>query len=176
MSKYWIFIKIFFLVILVLLIQGSVLNSFSNIVNRFNLFLFLTIWLFIFYDFRNSLSFALISGVILDIFSFYPFGIFTISFLLMVILADFVWNNFFTNRSIYSFLALSFILTLFYNLLLYLLLFLFEKNVTGVFWFSGVFWFNWILELIWVSLGIIISFYFLRQPKSRSNSLSFDKS
>ncbi|MDD3711214.1 MAG: hypothetical protein PHP37_01260 [Patescibacteria group bacterium] len=176
MGKYWIFIKIFFLVIVVLLIQGSVLNSFSNIISRFNLFLFLVIWLFIFYNFRNSLYFALMSGIILDIFSFYPFGIFTISFLLMVVLADFVWNNFFTNRSIYSFLALSFILSIFYNLFLYLILFLFEKNVTGVLWLSWTFWFNWIIEFFWIFLGIIISFYFLRQPKNRSNSLSFDKS
>lgn len=175
MNKYWIFVKLFFLALLVFIIQSSFFNSFLSIFNRIDLFLFLIIWLFIFFNFKTSLYFALFSGLISDIFSFYPFGIYTLVFLSTVILADFVWNNFFTNRSIYSFLSLSFFLVLFHNLFLYLLLFLSEKAVFGVYWFNKIFWLNMFLSLLWVFFGVVVSFYFLRQPKSRSSSLSFEK-
>jgi cell shape-determining protein MreD len=176
MKNFWYFFKIFLLVIIVFIIQRSFLNSFSNVLNRIDLFLFLIIWLFIFFDFKSSFNFALISGLLLDVFSFYPFGIYTLVFLSTVLLADFVWNNFFTNRSIYSFLALSFILILFHSIFLYLLFFIAESNLFGLYWFNKVFWFNLFLSLIWIFFGVVISFYFLRQPKSRSSSLSFEKS
>ncbi len=176
MKSFWYFFKIFFLVVAVFIIQGSFLNSFNNILSGIDLFLFLIIWLFIFFDFKNSFNFALLSGLLLDVFSFYFFGIYTVVFLATVFLADFVWNNFFTNRSIYSFLALSFILVFFHNLFLYFLFFLAENNLFGIYWFNNVFWFNLFLSLAWVFLGIIISFYFVHKPRSRSSSLSFEKS
>lgn len=176
MKKFWYFFKMFILVIVVFIIQRSFLDSFSNILNRIDLFLFFIIWLFIFFDFKNSFNFALLAGLLLDVFSFYPFGIYTFVFLLSVILADFIWNNFFTNRSIYSFLALSFILVVFHSLFLYFLFFLVEKNLSGIYWFNKFFWYNLFLSLIWIFLGIVISFYLWRQPKNRSTSLSFEKS
>ena len=176
MKNFWYFFKIFLLAIVVFIIQGSFLNSFNNILNRVDLFLFLTIWLFIFFDFKSSFNFALISGLLLDVFSFYPFGIYTMVFLLTALFADFVWNIFFTNRSIYSFLALSFILVLFHSLVLYLLFFLAESNLFGLYWFNKFFWSNLFLSLVCIFFGVVISFYFLRQPKSRSSSLSFEKS
>lgn len=175
MKIFWYFLKIFFLTIIVFMIQWSFLNSFNNLFSRIDLFLFLMIWLFIFFDFKSSFNFALISGLLLDILSFYPFGIYTVVFLLTVLLADFVWNNFFTNRSIYSFLALSLILVLFYNLLLYFLFFIAESNLFGLYWFNKVFWFNLFLSLIWIFFGVVISFYFFRRPESRSSGLSFEK-
>lgn len=175
MNKYWKFFKLFSLSLIIILIQLSFLNSLPGFWGKINIVLFFVVWFFIFNNFDKSLLFVLITGFILDIFSFYPFGIYSISFLLTLILASFIWNNFFTNRSIYSFLSITAVFSIFYNLFLYFLLFLFEKSFLGLFWFNKFFWFNLLLELAWLSVGIILSFYFLNSQKRSHGALSFDK-
>ncbi len=176
MNKYWKIFKLFFLSLIIVLIQLSFFNFLPGPWGRINIVLFFAIWFFIFNNFNKSLIFTLIIGFILDIFSFYPFGIYSISFLLTLILANFIWNNFFTNRSIYSFLSITAVFSIFFNLFLYFLMFLFEKNFFGLFWFGKFFWFNLLVELFWLIFGMILSFYFFNSQKKSRSSLSFDKS
>ena len=175
MSKYYKIIICFLLALVAFLIQFSVLNSLSGFWGRLNLILFLTIWLFIFRNFKISFYFAISAGIIMDIFSFYPFGLYSISFLVTIFMANFIWQNLLTNRSVYSFVALSLFITLFYNLFSYLLILPFEDNFFGVFWFNGIFWLNLLKEMIWMVFGVIISFYFVNPKKGRSDGLSFEK-
>lgn len=175
MIRYRRIIILFFLSLLVFLFQVSFLGSFSGVTSRINLFLLIIILFFVFSGYKSSLIFSLCSGLVMDIFSFYPFGLFTLSFLCTLFLADFVWNNFFTNRSIYSFLSLSFFLVFFYNIFLYFLIFLFEKNYFGVFWFNRFFWLNLFLEFIWIAFFMILSFYFFGSNKGVSSGLVFEK-
>lgn len=175
MNKYWKFLKLFLLAVLVVLIQVSFFNSLPGLWGRINIALFLVIWFFIFNNFNKSLVFALMMGIVFDIFSFYPFGVYSISFLVTLTLANFIWSSFFTNRSIYSFLSITVVFSVFYNLFLYFLLFLFESNSIGLLWFNRFFWFNFLLELVWLNIGIILSFYFLNSQKKYQGSLSFDK-
>jgi cell shape-determining protein MreD len=175
MPKYFKFIFLFFLAFLIFLLQASFFNSLPGLWGRINLPLLFVISLFIFYNFKNSLYLSLFLGLFLDLFSFYFFGIYTISFLLTLFLADFVWANFFTNRSIYSFLILGAFLSLFYNFILYLFLLMFEKNSINVAWFGKYFWLNLGREVFWVILLILIFFYFLNRQKGRSGGLSFEK-
>lgn len=175
MVKYFKILGFIFLALLLFLIQFSLINSWSGFWARFDLILFFIIWLFIFRDFKTSILFSFIIGIIIDIFSFYPFGFYTFSFLLTLVVANFVWQNFFTNRSIYSFLAVSLFITIFYNLFLYFLIYLADKNSLGISWFGGSFWLNLLLQIIWMFLGVIISFYFLSPKKGHSNNLTFEK-
>ena len=175
MVKYFKILGFIFLALFLFLMQFSVINSWSGFWARFDLILFFITWLFIFRDFKTSILFSFIIGIIMDIFSFYPFGFYTFSFLLTVVVANFVWQNFFTNRSIYSFLAVSLFMTFFYNLFLYFLIYLVEKNSLGISWFGGTFWLNLLLQTIWMFLGVIFSFYFLGPKRGHANSLTFEK-
>ncbi len=175
MSKYLKILVCFVLALIVFLFQFSFLNSLPGFLGRLNLILFLTIWFFIFSDLKISFYFSISVGLIMDIFSFYPFGIYSISFLITFFSANFIWQNLFTNRSIYSFLALSLFITLFFNLFAYLIILPFENNLSGIFWFNGTFWLNLLKEIIWMFIGIIFSFYFINPKKDHSESLSFEK-
>jgi cell shape-determining protein MreD len=175
MNKRLKFVLFFLIALAIFIFQFSFINSLPGVFTKINLILFFIIWFFIFYNFKTSLVFSIFIGLILDIFSFYPFGVFTFILLLTVMLADFVWENLFTNRSIYSFLAISFILVIFYNISLYSLLFFFESNLFGVLWFGGIFWLNLFLELAWIVLGVTLSFYLISQKRGRTTWLSFDK-
>lgn len=175
MPKYLKFIFLFILALLVFLLQISFFNSLPGFWGRINLPLLFVICLFIFYNFKNSLYFAIFLGLFLDLFSFYLFGAYTMSFLLTLFLADFVWNNFFTNRSIYSFLILGAFFSLFYNFILYLILFLSEKSIINIAWFNKYFWLNLGFETIWVTLMVLSFFYFSNRQKGRSGGLSFEK-
>jgi len=175
MPRYSKFIFLFLLAFLIFLLQASFLNSLPGFWGRINLPLLSVICLFIFYNFKNSLYLSIFLGLFLDLFSFYFLGIYTVSFLLTLFLADFVWNNFFTNRSIYSFLILGGLLSVFYNFILYLFLLIFEKSSINVAWFGKYFWLNLSYEIVWVVLLILTFFYFLNRQKGRSGGLSFEK-
>lgn len=175
MPKYLKFVFLFFLAFLIFLLQYSFFNSLPGFWGKINLPLLAVICLFIFYNFKNSLYLAIFLGIFLDLFSFYFFGVYTLVFILTLFLADFVWTNFFTNRSIYSFLILGGFLSIFYNFTLYLSLFILEKNDINISWFNGHFWLNLLYEIIWVVLLIIIFFYLLNRQKGRTGGLSFEK-
>ncbi len=176
MTKYLKFIKIFLAALIIFFIQIAIISSWGPVFSKINLILFFLIFTFIFFDFQRSFYFALFSGIFLDIFSFYPFGIYTLVLILSLLLIDFVSSNLFTNKSIYSFLILSFLYLVFYNFTVYLLIFIFESNIFGIIWFNKVFFLNLFLEIIWIFLGIIISFYFFNKKKRVSDGFSFEKS
>jgi hypothetical protein len=175
MFKFWKFFKFFLLALVVFLIQKSFINSFPGIISNINLILFFIIWLFIFYDFKASLYFSLSVGLLLDLFSFSFFGIYSLSFVLTLILANFISNNLLTNRSIYSFLSLSFFSVLFYRLFSHSLIYFFETRFLNALWFNSLFFLNFFLEVFWIFLAIIVSFYFLQSRIGHIDSLSFDK-
>ena len=175
MPKYLKFILIFLLSLIFFLLQRVFVDSWSGFWGRINIPLLLVISIFIFNSFKSSFYFALFLGIILDLFSFYPFGLYSASLLLTLLLADFVWSNFFTNRSIYSFLVLGVFLTIFYNVFSYFIFFLFENNLSNLAWFNRFFWLNLLYELVWVFIIITALFYLLGRQKGRFSGLSFEK-
>jgi cell shape-determining protein MreD len=54
-------------------------------------------------------------GLLFDIYSFLPFGIFTFLFIAVTAFIYLLSNSFFTNRSLYSFWALTFFATFFFR-------------------------------------------------------------
>ncbi len=66
-------------------------------------------------DQKNALSFSLGVGLLMDIFSFQPFGVHLLSFAATVTVLQLLLSRYFTNRSFYTFLALAFSATVVYQ-------------------------------------------------------------
>lgn len=67
-------------------------------------------------EMRQVLIFLILAGVILDIFSSLPFGVFLLSLFLTSIFLEMLFLNFFTNRSFYALIFLGLIGVALYNL------------------------------------------------------------
>jgi len=161
MKRYFIVILLVLVLFLVVFLQLALVNSAPYFFSRINLILLVLILALFFFDFKKVILGALALGLLIDIFSFRLFGCYTLSLFLVVILADFLLANWFTNHSAYSFLALTFFATLFYNLELYNFFYL-SNFLSEQHFFLGQanFWRGLGLELFW-SLGIIFLFFWL---------------
>jgi rod shape-determining protein MreD len=93
---------IIFIIIIEILIQLNFLYYFPGFKNYFNPFLLLMIYLTLIYGWRKGIIWGAIGGFILDIYSLLNFGVLTISLLASILIAYFLFNRFFTNRSLYS--------------------------------------------------------------------------
>jgi len=103
------------LVIIAALIQVSFSSSQNAVLSNFNFILAVLALLVNLAPFDKVVFFLIISGLVLDIYSSIPFGIFLLSYLLVAIILEILFKNFFTNRSFYSLLILGIIAVLFFN-------------------------------------------------------------
>jgi len=100
------------------IIQVSFLTTWPQPVSSLNIILSLVIFLAIIINYHKSLWIAFGAGLFLELFSGYYFGITTLALLLTVIIVNFLFSNFFTNRSFYSLMILGFVATVIYNLII----------------------------------------------------------
>lgn len=176
MKKY---LKIFWLLVAVLAVaflQLGLIDSLPAWYDEFNLVIFSLIIGLFFFEFRLVLVLSLILGFLLDVFSFQTFGLNIISLLFSVILADFLLVNWFTNRSIYSFLALSFFVALFYNFFYYLSLYFlnfFEER--RLFILLKDFWLALFFELLFNFLAVFLFFFILNLTTNKLKLVFLDK-
>jgi len=106
------------LIIGLAIIQISFLSGLPSIFSSLNLALVVLIFILGFAGFDLAIYWALGLGFILVIFSFLPFGSYLVSLSLTIIVANFLLNYFFTNRSLYTFLALTGLATIIYELII----------------------------------------------------------
>lgn len=176
MKKYLVIISAIFFLFFIVLLQLAFVNSAPYFFSRVNVVL-LTLILFLFFlDFKTVLFLALGLGLLLDIFSFQLFGAYSLTLFLMVLLADSLLANWFTNRSAYSFLALTFFLTVAFNLILYSLFYL--RNFLsdgGFFLWQGNFWLGLLLELIWSGVIVFLFFWVMNLTTTRLKPVFLDK-
>ena len=66
--------------------------------------------------------FILIGGIVLDIYSMLPFPVITLSLIATIFLINILFENLFTNRSLYSLILLGLIGTIAYDLILNILI------------------------------------------------------
>ncbi len=149
--------KVFFhfaLIIFLVIFQLSFLSHWRHL-TYFNPILCLVIFLSAKRHYLN-LFWALISGFFLDLFSFFPFGIFIVVFVFLIFLINFLVKNFFTNYSFFSMFILGFIGIFFYNLFLII--------ISKVLYLVKIIDFNFILNneyLFNFSWQLIINLIFL---------------
>ncbi len=156
--------KIFFNIILILLVaifQISFVNNLPLYFNQINIFLLILIFILSLTNFEYIAWWSIGIGLILDIFSFYFFGVYLVSYFLTILLINYLYKNYFTDRSLYSFSILIVISIIFYEFIIktfYYLLFLINSKEV-FFLVSEIFWFNLFSELIINLLAMSILFY-----------------
>lgn len=110
------FLNIFF-IILILILQISFFSSFVYL-SSFNLILCFLIFYCVIISYEKSLFLAAIFGMLLNIFTSHSFGIILFSFVLTLLLVNFLFHALFTNKSLYTLVALNTIGTISFNLLI----------------------------------------------------------
>ena len=166
MKRIFLFI---FLIILSSLIQIGLLNSLDDWGNRINLILCLVVFITIIFNYSSGLWAAFIGGLILDLYSPLTFGIFTLIFLIIAILANFLFTNFFTNKSLYSLLALGGLASILYGLLFYIFVYLlFVSNLSDTYFLLDIVWLkNLMNQIILNSIILILFFIFVNKLSKR---------
>lgn len=158
-------------IIILGIIQVSFLTTWPFPISSLNLILSLVIFLTVIVNYQRGLWWALGGGLLLELYSSSIFGLITLSLVLTVIGINFLFNNFFTNRSLYSLLILGFIGTIGYSLIVsgfksLFLIFLpramsrggFDINFLGINFWPNFFW-QPLLNLI--ILAIIFFTYYI---------------
>ncbi|MFA6170962.1 MAG: hypothetical protein WCW77_03495 [Patescibacteria group bacterium] len=97
----------FFLVLGLLTAQFGLVSGLPGILPGINLIIASLIFTLALADFPAAAYLALGAGLIEDIYSFLPFGLHLGSLFLTLIAVNFLYKSFFTNRSLYSFAALT---------------------------------------------------------------------
>lgn len=161
-------LKLFLLGFFLFVFQFAFLNSLNNFLLNFNIVLFFLIYVFVVYDFNTCLIIGFFVGLLFDLFSFSFFGIYIFSIISTLYFVNFLWTNSFTNRSLYSFLTISGIFSVFYCIILYFTLYLFQDLVSFFSWFNLLFFINIFKQTFFILFLVFIFFYFF-DFESREN-------
>ena len=106
------FILNFILLLILAIFQVSFLSILPSPINSFNLTLSLVVFVTIIISYQKGLWWALGGGLFLEFYRVSFFGLATISLILTVVIINFLFNNLFTNRSLYTLLLLGFFATI----------------------------------------------------------------
>lgn len=98
-------------------IQLSFIGALPDPFNNFDLVFVILFFIVLLIDYKLGLWAALLSGLLLEIYSPLAFGAIFFSLVITIILINFLFNLFFTNRSLYSLLILSSLGVIIFNFL-----------------------------------------------------------
>lgn len=140
-------ILVFIAILLLIAFQVGFLNTISEGIVHLNIIVLFLIFLVFNFEIIPLMWWSLITGMIGELFSPYPFGITTLLTLITVSGLKFLFDNFLTNRSLYTFIILTAAGSAVYNILLLASSFLlysfniFEFHLlAGSGFLNGVFW------------------------------------
>src|SRR3989338_11148688 len=140
--------------------QISFISGWSAPYSDLNLVLVILIFILGFASFNLAVWWSFGVGFILEIFFFLPFGAYLISLILTIIIANFLLDYFFTNRSLYSFLALVALTTAIYELIINSISLIFLEANKYFFLADFDFW-TAILKQIGLNLLLTVFIYYL---------------
>lgn len=135
--------------------QISLISGLPGLASNLNLVLVVLIFILGFSRFDFAAYWAVGLGFLLEIFSFLPFGAYLVSLSLTLVIANFLLNYFFTNRSLYSFLALTGLATVIYELIINFYVLIFVKINSAADLVAGNFWF---FRLEQIGLNLLSAF------------------
>lgn len=164
--------KIIINTILILSLAAAQLSFISGLpagLNNLNLILIILIFVLSLIDLDTAMWWAVGAGFLLDIFSFMPFAFYLVCLFLTIVIANFLLVNFFTDRSLYSFLALTGLTTVIYEFFLAVFKFflrLFYGNGVNISLSSG-FWIEKISQLGFNLLAVLLLFYLINYISNR---------
>ena len=152
----------------VAIVQATFISSLPPIFFAINLVLTSLLFSLIFFKLENTLILAILMGFWLDILGFNFFGLNILVYLITSLLMDFLLKNWLTNKSLYSFLVLSVVGVLIYNLLLYIILAVWQSGQTGsgFFLFESHFWIQLLWQTMW-GAGFMLFFFNIANSLSK---------
>ena len=115
--------------ILIAIIQISFFNT-LDLTYSISLVLILLIFFCSLYHLSSLVVPTLLMGFILDIYNYQVFGIFIVTLLITLILADLLFNSLFTTRSLYSLISVGIISTFAYYFIFYLVNLIYFYSLT----------------------------------------------
>lgn len=151
-------------IILLALFQVSFLSHFQPLREACNLALLGVILISVWIGGREGLYFGLLTGLCLDIYSAYAFGLITLSLTLPILLVNYAFKKILTHRSIYSTLLIVFSNTLIY----WASLLIFSNLMSWLNWHTNALVFNYRLvqmvgaQVIFNIIATIIIYLFYK--------------
>jgi len=151
------------LILALIVFQLGFVKGLPGWLNAVNLMAIVLVFLVSLARFRTALGWAIGMGVLLDVYSFLPFGVHILVLVGCVYLLRFLIVNFFTNRSLYAFLGLIFFAFIGYELMLYGLGYAaFGLGLEGIDWdFGTSFWWHELGGLVMNGVAVTLVFYVL---------------
>jgi hypothetical protein len=141
-------------------LQLAFISGLPGWLSSLNLVLVVLIFILGFADFNFAIWWSLGAGPMLELYSFLPYGAYLVSLCLTIIIANFLLNYFFTNRSLYSFLALAALATFAYELIINFISLIIIPVSIYFFWASLNFW-VYLLEQLCLNLLFTLIIYYL---------------
>lgn len=123
MKDFWKIFSNLLLPFLLSVVQLSFINSLPVWLDSGNLVLVILLFVLAFSGLSRAWLWAIVSGAILDVYSFSPFGMNIAGLFLAVAAAFFLLTYVFTNRSLYSFLAITAVISVIHSLSLAAIIF-----------------------------------------------------
>jgi rod shape-determining protein MreD len=152
-----------FAIAILLSVQIAFINNLPTYFNTLNLILIILIYILALSEFKNALWWAIGIGLGLDIISFLPFGIYILSLVLTTIICYLLLYNFFTNRTLYIFLAFTVFFTATFKLIFFSINYLIKIfNIDTInFYFDLAFWQQQLYGILINMLAVLVVFYAL---------------
>ena len=148
--------------IVIFIFQLSFLNSLPLYFHYISAVLITIVFVLSIGGIRDAFWWVIFFGVLADLYSFSVFGVYIISYLTVLFVLNLLLNNFFTNRSLYSFFILTIIAILIFEILSYLLIYLFSFIFNSEFLFDiNLYLFIQIIIKIFVNLVAVMLIYYI---------------
>lgn len=104
------------LVLFVIIFQISFISNFDLLRTKINFILILLTFFTLLFNFQQTLFWGVFSGYFLDYYSSLPFGLISLSLLVSIVIIYFLFENYFTNRSLVTLVLLIASATLAFHL------------------------------------------------------------
>jgi len=153
------------------IIQVSFLTTWPFPVNSLNLILSAVIFVTVIFNYQRGLWWAFGGGIFWEIYSGMPFGVSSLTLIFTVVIINFLFNNFFTNRSLYSLLILGSLGTVLYNLIIFLVSIIFLSLNLGNYFAELSFWPNFFWQPILNLIILTIIFFAFHHSTSKLRNI-----
>ncbi len=151
------------LIVLLTGIQLSFIGALPGILRNLNLSLVILVFISALGKTKTTLWSAIGMGLLFDLYGLTFFGVNLLGLFLSAFGAKFFWDNYFTDRSLYSFLAITFFTNIIFRVIVYL--FFFIAYIFGQETFSSLLDFKLLINELWgIGLNLLITifiFYFV---------------
>ena len=166
-KKWYKFIFYFLLLGLMVIFQITFLGGLNLFWANFNLVLAGLVVLVALADFNQALVYAVLAGVMMDVYSSLPFGIFLAVLFILAIILEILFLNFFTNRSFYSLIIMGLIAVLIYHLLFFIISGLFYLTGVSEFFGGHKIWLALLYQLADLTILLALVFWVLNKISKR---------